>query len=258
MTAEALARGQRAAGRPARLRPGQQRPARPVRGGPARRPARRRGAAPPARPTAASPPSCCSPDDAARGAGRAAGADRVSSRPLPADPDGRWRRRRSRRAATPTATPGQPRRLGSGSYAPAATPPAVAPAQTPTEAQELTSRVSIRPPPPGTANARHVRQEVIEATDDTTDGLPRRVRQTSLAPQLRDGRPTEATTIASTSRPVLAHPEELRAMMTSFQAGMNRGRARPESSQRRATRRIRVGRRAPDDDATADRETRGE
>ncbi len=76
---------------------------------------------------------------------------------------------------------------------------------------------------------RHSRAEVIEApTSAGTDGLPKRVRQTNLAPQLRedptahdDGNPTETAATRS--------PEQLRAMMTSFQSGMNRGRLAAES-----------------------------
>ena len=72
-------------------------------------------------------------------------------------------------------------------------------------------------------NPRHSRQEVIEAPASAgPDGLPRRVRQTSLAPQLREGPPPEDDTAAA-SAPSRT-PEELRAMMTSFQSGMNRGR----------------------------------
>jgi hypothetical protein len=77
-------------------------------------------------------------------------------------------------------------------------------------------------------NPRHSRQEVIEAPASAgPDGLPRRVRQTSLAPQLRDAPPPDddLSTASTTSRT----PEELRAMMTSFQSGMNRGRLDADS-----------------------------
>jgi signal transduction histidine kinase len=71
---------------------------------------------------------------------------------------------------------------------------------------------------------RHARQEIIEApVSSGSDGLPRRVRQTNIAPQLRDDPATpgggDATQGAGTRS-----PEELRAMMTSFQAGTVRGR----------------------------------
>jgi hypothetical protein len=85
-------------------------------------------------------------------------------------------------------------------------------------------------PPPAPAPPvapRHARPEYIEAT---TDGLPRRIRQTSLAPQLRDDPPPaiiEDATQASASR----SPEELRAMMSSFQAGTNRARSEVDTTE---------------------------
>ena len=90
---------------------------------------------------------------------------------------------------------------------------------TPTQAQDHESSVIIATP--GKPIPRHARQEVIEATDDSGDGLPKRVRQTNLAPQLRDAEPTDET---ATQSPGTRSPEELRAMMTSFQTGMDRGR----------------------------------
>ncbi len=71
---------------------------------------------------------------------------------------------------------------------------------------------------------RHARQEVIEApVAGAGDGLPRRVRQTNLAPQLRDDPPPASADIP-TQALASRSPEELRAMMTSFQSGMARGR----------------------------------
>jgi signal transduction histidine kinase len=88
------------------------------------------------------------------------------------------------------------------------------------------------PPAMERPNPRHARQEVIEAP--VSDGLPRRVRQTNIAPQLRDEPPTPGVDTAwgagpdgRTSGAMAASsrsPEELRAMMTSFQAGTTRGR----------------------------------
>jgi hypothetical protein len=72
-----------------------------------------------------------------------------------------------------------------------------------------------------TAEPRHARQEII----DGGDGLPKRVRQTNLAPQLWEAPPeVDIATQAPSSR----SPEELRAMMTSFQSGMTRGRREAE------------------------------
>jgi hypothetical protein len=96
-----------------------------------------------------------------------------------------------------------------------------------------TDRDDAPEPPPRQRSAptspalppRHQREEVIESTD----GLPRRVRQSSLAPQLRetppppdDGNTTETSGTRS--------PEQLRAMMTSFQTGMTKGRLAAEAS----------------------------
>ncbi|HLT10379.1 MAG TPA: nitrate- and nitrite sensing domain-containing protein [Micromonosporaceae bacterium] len=76
-------------------------------------------------------------------------------------------------------------------------------------------------PPP---RPRHARQEVIEATA-TPDGLPRRIRQTNMAPQLRDPAPEPSTT-----PPPSRSPEEMRAMMSAFQAGTTRGRLEADAA----------------------------
>ncbi|HWG98357.1 MAG TPA: nitrate- and nitrite sensing domain-containing protein [Pilimelia sp.] len=63
------------------------------------------------------------------------------------------------------------------------------------------------------------------------DGLPRRVRQASLAPQLRGA--LAPATPADDQGPGSRSPEEIRAMMNSFQAGTRRGRgagARPAAA----------------------------
>jgi hypothetical protein len=73
----------------------------------------------------------------------------------------------------------------------------------------------------GSVLPRHARNEIVDAAEVDADGLPRRVRQSSMAPQLRDEPPRidDSTSSGSTRT-----PEELRAMMTSFQTGMTRGR----------------------------------
>ena len=70
---------------------------------------------------------------------------------------------------------------------------------------------------------RHARPEVIEPSPaDGPDALPRRIRQRNLAPGLRDMDPAAART--PTQGAPTRSPEELRAMMSSFQAGLARGR----------------------------------
>ncbi|WP_329103791.1 nitrate- and nitrite sensing domain-containing protein [Micromonospora sp. NBC_01699] len=62
------------------------------------------------------------------------------------------------------------------------------------------------------------------------DGLPRRVRQTSLAPQLREPTvsaepaPRDAEPSVQPPKPAGRTPEEIRAMMSAMQAGTARGR----------------------------------
>jgi signal transduction histidine kinase len=82
---------------------------------------------------------------------------------------------------------------------------------------------------PTTSVPRHARQEIIEAPlTSGPDGLPRRVRQTSIVPQLRDD-PPPAPDGNSTQGPGYRSPEESRAMMSSFQAGLARGRSDAET-----------------------------
>jgi hypothetical protein len=93
--------------------------------------------------------------------------------------------------------------------------PAVPAAATPTAERGGSKRRKSANP---TIPPRHARQEVIAAP--TADALPRRVRQTSLAPQLRGEPEPPPEAPSSTSR----SPEQQRAMMSSFQAGLARGR----------------------------------
>ncbi len=78
---------------------------------------------------------------------------------------------------------------------------------------------------------------VADAGDDpasTTDltelGLPRRIRQASLAPQLREMGPQTST--APDSEPGFRSPEEARATMTAIQQGWERGRSEASGSER--------------------------
>ncbi|WP_049570426.1 sensor histidine kinase [Nonomuraea sp. SBT364] len=73
------------------------------------------------------------------------------------------------------------------------------------------------PPPPPVPAPRH-------ETDDDLDGLPVRVRQASLAPQLRKTRPRQEPDVSTRS------PQELHDLMTSMQEGWRQGRKEAEES----------------------------
>ncbi|HEV2242072.1 MAG TPA: nitrate- and nitrite sensing domain-containing protein [Streptosporangiaceae bacterium] len=89
-------------------------------------------------------------------------------------------------------------------------------------ASEPTSgRSGTVPPGPSTAPQADLDQIRRSAAEGTHRGLPRRVRQASLAPQLRDRGESAAEPAGdSASR----SPEEMRNMMASLQDGWQRGR----------------------------------
>ncbi|MGC5039669.1 nitrate- and nitrite sensing domain-containing protein [Streptomyces sp. DT190] len=94
--------------------------------------------------------------------------------------------------------------------------PVSAPAAADTTGRAETTRHT---PPPGVATLRlHRPQE----QPDASDGLPRRVRQASLAPQLRDGRPEEPPP-APAPRDDERTPELVRDRMTAYRDGWMRG-----------------------------------
>ncbi len=64
-----------------------------------------------------------------------------------------------------------------------------------------------------------------DAADDDLDGLPMRVRQANLAPQLREARSTEQHDVSMRS------PEELMKLMSSMQRGWQQGRGESEQEQ---------------------------
>ncbi|CAL9325066.1 sensor histidine kinase [Streptomyces sp. SudanB52_2052] len=81
-------------------------------------------------------------------------------------------------------------------------------------------------PPPGVATLRlHRPQEQPEGSDD----LPRRVRQASLAPQLRDGRPEEPLSTPA-PRDDERTPELVRDRMAAYRDGWARGGGRRPGS----------------------------
>jgi hypothetical protein len=88
---------------------------------------------------------------------------------------------------------------------------------------------SVEEPETGAPAVPTPRTEPGQPLDLTDDGLPKRRRQASLAPQLRerpedehtvDGVPASQFAAAAAGR----SPEQTRAMMTSLQAGFTRGR----------------------------------
>jgi len=89
------------------------------------------------------------------------------------------------------------------------------PVRTPEPVLAVAPRVEAAPPAPS---------EPIELTED---GLPRRNRQASLAPQLREEPPEEAVSSGNGGSGGAGgnrSPEQIRDLMSSFQASLNRGR----------------------------------
>ena len=66
--------------------------------------------------------------------------------------------------------------------------------------------------------------------DDEANGLPRRVKQASLAPQLRDNPPGRTSAAGSGVEASGPTPEELRKTMAALQRGWQEGRAQPMST----------------------------
>ncbi|MER5946958.1 nitrate- and nitrite sensing domain-containing protein [Streptomyces sp. NPDC001904] len=87
------------------------------------------------------------------------------------------------------------------------------------------------PHPPGVTA---LRLRVPPAADDDeaadTRGLPRRVRQASLAPQLRTRPEDQPPSVRSAPEPGERSPEQVRARMASFRDGWLRGGGRPPGS----------------------------
>jgi signal transduction histidine kinase len=103
---------------------------------------------------------------------------------------------------------------------PGTTPrPALAPAAAPepVSVPEVAAPPSARPAPP---SARPVPS--AQPPPLSEDGLPRRIRQASLAPQLRERStpPPDASPASSLDR----SPDDIRAMMSALQSGTRRGR----------------------------------
>jgi hypothetical protein len=66
--------------------------------------------------------------------------------------------------------------------------------------------------------------------DDDANGLPRRVKQASLAPQLRDNPPGRTSAAGDGFAASGPTPEELRRTMAALQRGWQEGRSQPMSA----------------------------
>ncbi|MFF1381267.1 nitrate- and nitrite sensing domain-containing protein [Streptomyces sp. NPDC058308] len=77
-------------------------------------------------------------------------------------------------------------------------------------------------PPTASADNGSGSLDVADAEDSSGD-LPRRVRQASLAPQLREPRPADGGGMAGTRTQDERSPEEVRARMTAYREGWARG-----------------------------------
>ncbi|MGQ5576863.1 nitrate- and nitrite sensing domain-containing protein [Streptomyces sp. ECR3.8] len=86
--------------------------------------------------------------------------------------------------------------------------------------------------PQGAATLRLHRTEEPAGSDD----LPRRVRQASLAPQLRDGRPDPPGPTPGNGRDDDRTPELVRDRMAAYREGWTRGGGRPPGAARRTAR----------------------
>jgi signal transduction histidine kinase len=106
-------------------------------------------------------------------------------------------------------------RLGAGPQAALAPSAAREPAVVPEVVPEVVAEPPARPAPGGPAPSR-------EPAPLSEDGLPRRIRQASLAPQLRE-RSTPPPDAAPAS-PLDRSPDEIRARMSALQSGTRRGR----------------------------------
>ncbi|MBQ0853844.1 nitrate- and nitrite sensing domain-containing protein [Streptomyces sp. BH-SS-21] len=102
-------------------------------------------------------------------------------------------------------------------------PALVSPVAAPAEASADGSHAG---PPPEVITLRLHRSSDDDAPSDVPDGLPRRVRQASLAPQLREGRAEEPANPARHRDDAERTPEAVRDRMTAYRAGWARGGGR--------------------------------
>ncbi|MFI1104875.1 nitrate- and nitrite sensing domain-containing protein [Streptomyces melanogenes] len=133
------------------------------------------------------------------------------------------------------------------STAPIAVRPAlVAPPETPST-RATTAPATAPTPPPGVATLRQ-RARTVAPDSAHGEGLPRRVRQASLAPQLREA-PTEQPPTEESAD--TRTPEQVRDRMTAYMGGWARGGASPADAAQGAVPRV------PEAGADTDRTSTG-
>jgi signal transduction histidine kinase len=93
----------------------------------------------------------------------------------------------------------------------------------------------FREPAPEPVPAPEPAAEREPVSAGTHLGLPRRVRQASLAPGLRSGPPADVPVVEEPATPARS-PEEIRKMMSAYQRGTVRGRAAVDSADTEPTR----------------------
>ncbi|MGW1029826.1 sensor histidine kinase [Streptomyces sp. NPDC002577] len=112
--------------------------------------------------------------------------------------------------------------------APAEAPPRPALVAPVPAARETPGTSSEPAPPPGVATLRlHRPSPGDDSRADGPEGLPRRVRQASLAPQLREHRAEEPAPNTSPQNNHERTPEQVRQRMAAYRDGWARGGGRP-------------------------------
>ena len=126
---------------------------------------------------------------------------------------------------------------GGGSYPhqPAPFPgwgaPPVGPSGPPTRMPPVAApRTGTAAGPPWELPGQTGPQSPAAGTDDEANGLPRRVKQASLAPQLRDNPPGRTSAAGDGFAASGPTPEELRKTMAALQRGWQEGRSQPMST----------------------------
>jgi signal transduction histidine kinase len=130
-----------------------------------------------------------------------------------------------RRGAAPgvtgTGTGDDPAAPGSGTSTPGSPAPGSPAPGSPAPGRAGSGRIGSGSSVAGNGNGAGVKGGLEEPGLSTEDGLPRRVRQANLAPQLRHRPPTP---LPDEETVPLRPPEQIRAIMSALQHGTQRGR----------------------------------